>query len=117
MPTKQTDVPVSTGDDLADVRDAAGVESGAGEGDQPADVGAMLYPVEQRREFLIEAMKHPESQRFVDDPKDPYVFGIARTEYQFKRALCDYGYPRAAKLSREDMQALMAEELKSMGAV
>lgn len=43
MPTKQTDVPVSTGDDLADVRDAAGVESGAGGGDRPADERAVYY--------------------------------------------------------------------------
>ncbi len=117
MPKGPDDVRVSVGDDVANVGDGASDEPGPGGRDQSADVGAMLYPVEQRREFLIEAMKHPESQRFVDDPKDPYVFGIARTEYQFKRALCDYGYPRVAKLSREDMQALMAEELKSMGAV
>lgn len=77
----------------------------------------MLYSKEQRREFLIEAMKHPDSHRFVDDPKDPFVFGIAKTEFQFKRALCDYGYPNVAKLSRGDMQRLMTDELKTMGAV
>jgi hypothetical protein len=112
MPKKRDDFAIHGGPDVADVGDDPPVESGVGGPDKPATVGTVLYAREHRREFLIEAMLHPESERFVDDPADPFVFGIAKTEFQFKRALCDYGYPNVKKLSRDDMQRLMAEELR-----
>lgn len=43
MQTKQTDVPVSAGNDVADVRDSAGIESGTGGRDQSADERAVYY--------------------------------------------------------------------------
>lgn len=112
MSKKRTDDPAGSVADVDDGEHDSTDESAAGGRDQSANVGTMLYTRDQRREFLIEATLHPESSRWVDDPADPFVFGIAKTAFQFKRALCDFGYPNVKRLSRDDMQRLMADELR-----
>lgn len=69
----------------------------------------MIYT--DRREFLI-ATASTTKKRFQAKHGNDVWYGIAATEHQFRKALCDVVFPVAERLSRDTMQRLMAEELK-----
>lgn len=73
----------------------------------------MIYS--ERREFLI-ASASDQRNRFQAKDGDHVWYGLAATEHQFRKALCDTVFPEVAKLSRQQMQGMMADELKTMGA-
>ena len=68
-----------------------------------------------RREFLLASVASQLS-RWDDGTDDPKYFGLAKTEHQFKQALCDFVFPTVRKMSASDIQQAMADELASMGA-
>jgi hypothetical protein len=74
----------------------------------------MIYT--DRREFLIASVSDGRTA-WDDGRKEPEFFGLAKTEHQFRQALCEAMFPTVRKLSRQQMQAMMADELKTMGAV
>jgi hypothetical protein len=71
----------------------------------------MIYT--DRREFLIASVSDGRAA-WDDGSAEPEFFGLAKTEHQFRQALCEAKYPTVRKLSKQQMQALMADELKTM---
>lgn len=68
----------------------------------------MIYAL--RREFLI-ASASDGRPRWEAKHGDETWYGLAKTEHQFKQALCELVFPEVEKLSRDRMQRLMADEL------
>lgn len=73
----------------------------------------MIYT--DRREFLIASVSDGR-QAWDDGKAEPEFYGLAKTEHQFREALCEAAFPTVRKLTRQQMQAMMADELKLMGA-
>lgn len=73
----------------------------------------MIYT--ERREFLLASVRD-KRQPWDDGRDEPEYFGLANTENQFRKALCEYLFPSIRKYTARDIQQAMADELASMGA-
>lgn len=79
----------------------------------PEENGVMIYS--DRRQFLI-ASASSGGHRFQAKHGDDTWYGLAATENQFRKALCEVVFPDITKLSRDSMTRLMADELAGTGA-
>lgn len=71
----------------------------------------MIYT--DRRDWLLASVR--DSRNAWDDGTDePEYFGLANTEHQFRKALCEYVFPKVRKLTARDIQNAMAEELAQL---
>lgn len=71
-----------------------------------------------RREFLLAAVRDKRdafvgSIQVGEDPENIVChYGLARTEHQFRLALCDHLFPAVVKLSNREVQKQMADEFE-----
>jgi hypothetical protein len=72
----------------------------------------MIYS--ERRDFLI-ATTSDQRNRYEAKHSDDVWYGLASTEHQFRQALCDLVFPSVEKLSKQKLQEMMADELKTLG--
>jgi hypothetical protein len=66
-----------------------------------------------RREFLLASVRDKRHAFVVTHDLDP-IYGLAASEYQFRKALCEYLFPKVLKMSARDIQNAMAEELAQL---
>ena len=71
----------------------------------------MIYT--DRREFLLASVRD-KRHAFVVSHEEDFIYGLAATEFQFRKALCEYLFPVVIKMSARDIQNAMAEELAQL---
>jgi len=112
--TGPSDSEVDAGVGVEHVVDGAADAPGDSGPDSPATGGdsvAVIYT--DRRAWLLACVRD-KRQPWDDGTDEPEYFGLANTEHQFRKALCEVAFPNAKKRTGREIQQLMAEELEQL---